>query len=107
MKQPSFHSSLNPLLLHRLQESQHSHLPLFFSPNEGKLSGSVMLVYFRSEKKNFCKAVTNPHSLFCFIVIAIVFSFQWSPSIHQFHDGPRRTRQRSANVGAKTGGGSK
>ena len=57
-----------------------------------------MLVYFCSEKKkNFCKAVTDPHSLFCFIVIAIVFSFQWSPSIHQFHDGPRRTRQISAS----------
>ena len=64
-----------------------------------------MLVYFRSEKKkNFSKAVTDPHSLFCFIVIAIVFSFQWSPSIRQFHDGPRRTRQRSADIGADAGG---
>ena len=44
-----------------------------------------MLVYFRSEKKkNFCKAVTDPHSLFWFIVIAVLFSFQWSPSIRQF-----------------------
>ena len=63
-----------------------------------------MLVYFRLEKKKFCKVVTDPHSLFCFIVIAIVFSFQWSPSIRQFHDGPRRTRQRSADIGADAGG---
>ena len=65
----------------------------------------VMLVYFCSEKKkNFCKAVIDPHSIFCFIVIAIVFSFQWSPSIRQCHDGPRRTRQRSADIVADTGG---
>ena len=35
-----------------------------------------MLVYFCSEeKKNFCKAVTDPHSLFCFIVIGLCFPF--------------------------------
>ena len=64
-----------------------------------------MLVYFcLVKKKNFCKVVTDPHSLFCFIVIAIVFSFQWSPSIRQFHDGLRRTRQRSADIGADAAG---
>ena len=70
---------------------------------EGKRIRDVGIFLFR-EKKNFCKAVTDPHSLFCFIVIAIVFSFQWSPSIRQFHDGPRRTRQRSADIGANAGG---
>ena len=32
-----------------------------------------------------------------------MFSFQWSPSIRQFHDGPRRTRQRPADIGADAG----
>ena len=33
-----------------------------------------------------------------------MFSFQWSPSVRQFHDGPRRTRQTSADIGANAGG---
>ena len=43
---------------------------------EGKRICDVGIFLFR-EKKNFCKEVTDPHSLFCFIVIAIVFFFQW------------------------------
>ena len=57
-----------------------------------------MLVYFCSEKKKELLQSSNQSSLsFCVVVMAIVFSFQWSPSIRQFHDGPRRTRQRSAD----------
>jgi hypothetical protein len=31
------------------QESHHSLLPLFFSPNQGKVSASMKLVYFLSK----------------------------------------------------------
>jgi hypothetical protein len=49
-----------------------SAIVLLSQRKEGKLIYDVGIF---SLKKNFCKAVTDPHSLFCFIVIAIVFSF--------------------------------